>query len=140
MAEQESIEHTGIVQSIEDKYVNVSISSVSACSGCHASGVCEVSGAEEKIVRAINTGDIKPGEAVMVVMEKSLGFRALFLGYLLPFLLVMFLLILLSALSISEPLTGLIALLSLVPYYTVIYLKKEKIGQRFSFTIKKLNR
>jgi sigma-E factor negative regulatory protein RseC len=140
MQEQEKIEHIGIVQSIEDKYINVSITSASACSGCHASGVCDVSGTEQKVIRAINSGDISIGETVMVVMEKSLGFRALFIGYLLPFLIVMSLLILMSSLSFSEPVSGIIALLSLAPYYGVVYLKKEKIGQRFSFTIKKLNR
>ena len=137
MQEQEKIEHAGVVQSIDDKYVNVSITSMSACSGCHAAGVCEVSGSEEKIIRAVNTSDIKPGERVMVIMERSLGFRALFIGYLLPFLIVMFLLVLLSSLSLSEPVAGIFALLSLGPYYLLLYLRKEKIGQKFSFTIKK---
>lgn len=140
MENQEKIEHTGIVQSIEDNFVNVSITSSSACAGCHASGICEVSGAEEKIIRAINTGDITKGELVMVMMEKSLGFKALFLGYLLPFIIVLLLLIFLTSVSVSEPVAGIIALLSLAPYYLVIYLKKEKIGKNFSFTIKKLNR
>jgi len=140
MQDKVTIEHTGIVQSIEDKYVNVSIISGSSCSACHASGVCEVSGSEEKIIRAINTGDVKNGDPVMVLMERSLGFRALLIGYLLPFMLVLFMLITLTSLSVSEPVAGLIALLSLAPYYGIIYLRKEKIGTKFSFTIKKLNR
>jgi sigma-E factor negative regulatory protein RseC len=76
---------------------------------------------------------------VMVMMEKSMGFKALFLGYLLPFMLVLTILVTFTALSFSEPVAGSIALISLLPYYLFIYLRKEKIGKKFSFTIKKLN-
>lgn len=140
MDNHNNIEHTGVVQSIEDKYVNISILSASACAGCHAAGVCEVSGAEEKIIRATGNIDVKLGEMVLVTMERAMGFRALFIGYLMPFMLVLFLLILLTSLGLPEPVTGMVALLSLIPYYTTVYLRKEKIGKKFSFKIKKLNR
>ena len=140
MDKHNNIEHTGVIQSIEDKYVNVSILSASACAGCHAAGVCEVSDTEEKIVRALKTIDVKRGEMVLVIMERALGFRALFIGYLMPFIILLLLLILLTSLSVSEPVTGIAAILSLVPYYLAVYLSKEKIGKKFSFTIKKLNK
>jgi sigma-E factor negative regulatory protein RseC len=139
MQDLEKIEHTGIVQSIEDNHVNVSIISSSACAGCHAAGVCEVSSTDEKIIRTLKTIEVKRGEMVMVMMEKSMGFKALFLGYLLPFMLVLTILVTFTALSFSEPVAGSIALISLLPYYLFIYLRKEKIGKKFSFTIKKLN-
>ena len=140
MQERNIIEHIGIVQSIDDKHVTVSIQSNSACVGCMASGVCDVSGSEEKVVKASLTDNIRIGEMVNVVMQQSLGFRALFIGYLLPFIIVMVLLIVLSSLSLPELVSGLVALVSLIPYYLVIYLRKEKIGKDFSFTIKKMNR
>lgn len=139
MQNPDKIEHTGIVQSIEDNHVNVSIISNSACAACHASGVCEVSSSEEKIIRTNKNIDVSRGEMVMVMMEKSMGFRALLLGYIFPFLLLITTLILLTILSFSEARAGLIALFTLLPYYLFIYMKKERIGRGFSFTIKKLN-
>ena len=46
------------------------------------------------------------GEEVNVVMSQSQGFRAFFLGYLLPFLIIMFILITLTALGVKELLAG----------------------------------
>ncbi len=138
MSSTDTIEHSGTVQSIEGKYVNVRIVSHPSCVGCASSGVCEVSENEEKVIQVLNSGDVKTGDKVMVVMESSLGFRALFIGYLLPFLVVLFLLVLLTSLSVPELTAGLVSLLSLVPYYIVVYLSREKIRKRFSFTIKKI--
>jgi len=140
MHDKDKIEHTGIVQSIEDVYVNISIVSNASCVGCQASGICDVSESEEKIIRAVRIDNLKKGEMVLVLMERALGFKALFIGYLFPFILVMFLLILLSSLHFSELKAGLLSLFSLIPYYLIIYLMKEKIGKNFSFTIKKLNK
>ncbi|MDT8401151.1 MAG: SoxR reducing system RseC family protein [Bacteroidales bacterium] len=137
MQKENTIEHSGIVKSTGKDYTIVDIVSHPACSGCLASGICDLSGQENKEIRTERSIDVKAGDRVLVVMSQSLGFRALFMGYLLPFIIVMIVLITMTSLSFSEPLSGLTALLSLIPYYAVIYLKKEKIGKSFSFTIKK---
>ncbi len=137
MQNDNTIEHTGIVKSIENKHITVNILSHPACSGCIASGICDLSGRSNKEIK-VNTGpEVKAGDRVLVIMKKSMGFRALFLGYLLPFIIVMLILIVLTSLSVSEPVTGITALFALVPYYTIIYLRKEKVGKSFSFNIKK---
>ncbi len=137
MQNDNTIEHTGIVKSVDNKHITVSVLSHPACSGCLASGICDLSGRENKEIKA-NTGPkVRAGDQVIVVMRKSMGFRALFLGYLLPFIIVMLILITMTSLSLSEPVSGITALISLIPYYTIIYIKKEKIGKSFSFTIKK---
>ncbi len=137
MQKESTIEHTGIVKSVDNKHVVVDIVAHPACSGCLASGICDLSEQRNKEIRAVSNPDVKVGEQVLVVMRQSLGYRALFLGYLLPFMIVITILITMTSLSISEPVSGLSALLSLVPYYAIIYIKKEKIGKSFSFTIKK---
>ena len=137
MENTNTIEHTGIVKSIEKNYVNIAILSHPSCSGCVASGVCDVSGKSEKLIRAGSRIDLTPGDRVMVVMEQSLGYRALLLGYILPFITVLIMLITLTSLSVHELLAGLISIGSMAVYYLVIYLNKEKIGRKFSFTIKK---
>ncbi|HDZ41148.1 MAG TPA: RseC/MucC family positive regulator of sigma(E) [Bacteroidetes bacterium] len=137
MQKESTIEHTGIVKSAGEDYAIVDIVAHPACSGCLASGICDLSAQKNKEIRTINNTDVKAGDRVLVVMRQSLGFRALFLGYLLPFIVVMIILIIMTSLSFSEPISGITALLSLIPYYIIIYLKKEKIGKSFSFTIKK---
>ena len=47
------IEHDGIVQKSEKNYVNVKITSVSACSGCHADGICSLADKKDKIIEII---------------------------------------------------------------------------------------
>lgn len=138
MQSTDTIEHTGIVKSIRENNLIVSIIAHPACSGCHASGICDVSGQEQKEIEAIKSFDVKIGDKVLVVMAKSLGFKALFIGYILPFLIMLSILIIMTALSLSEAITGIAAFISLIPYYFIIYLRKETIGKSFTFTIKKL--
>ena len=137
MPKENTIEHTGVVKSVDSDHVTVSIVAHPACSGCIASGICDLSDRDNKEIEASCETAVKVGERVIVLMKQTMGFRALFLGYLFPFLVVLFILISLSALSVPEHITGVTAFLSLIPYYTIIYLKKEKIGRSFSFTIKK---
>jgi len=137
MQNDNTIEHSGVVKSVENKHVTVNILSHPACSGCIASGICDLSGNANKEIKASAGHEVKAGDKVLVVMKRSMGFRALFLGYLLPFIILMLILIVLTSLSVSEPVSGITALFSLIPYYTIIYLRKKKVGKSFSFTIKK---
>lgn len=109
---------------------------MSACSSCHAKGACAASDMQEKVIEA-NAGqrEFSVGDEVTIVGKESMGFKALFLGYLLPFLIVLIALIVGTAMSINESIAGLIALASLVPYYGILYLTKDKIKKSFIFEI-----
>ena len=137
MPETSTIEHTGIVQFIGERFIDVRIVSHPACAGCAATNICDVSEKKEKIIQAKRIPGIDIGEEVDVLMSREQGFRALFLGYILPFIIVLVLLITFSALGFSELIAGLLALGSLLPYYLSIYLSREKISKKFSFSIKK---
>ena len=90
MQKSNIIEHSGIVESIENNVVKVNILSASACSSCHAKGSCGVAETENKIVENFNPEKtFSVGEHVNVVAEESLGFKALFYAYLLPFILIL---------------------------------------------------
>ena len=100
MAEK-PIEHKGIIQRITDKSIFVSIIAESACISCKAKGVCTTGDVEEKIIEVIKpVQDYSIGDHVTVQLKRSLGFRALFYGYILPFIVVLFALIILSAIII----------------------------------------
>lgn len=132
----EVINHEGVVTSNSGKSVFVSISSQSACSGCHAKGSCGILGTTSKIVEVKGSYDVQPGDIVNVLMEQSAGFTALFFGYLLPFISLLAVLITMISLNIAELTAGLVSLGSLLPYYLVLFLFRNKLGEKFSFTLK----
>lgn len=140
MQNTKTIEHKGFIQSIENGLIKVSILAQSACASCHAKGACSMSDMQDKTIDIYNnTENYKLGESVNVILEQKLGFKALFLGYMLPFIIVLTSLIILTATTHNEALSGLISLALLVPYYVGLYTQKEKLKKSFSFKIEKLD-
>lgn len=132
------IEHEGLVKKVTDDAVIVGIIKNSGCTSCQAKGNCNISEVEEKEIEVAHHGqNFVIGEAVNVFFRKSLGFRALFLGYILPFLLVLLVLVVMTGFGTNEGLAGLISLGALIPYYIVIYFVKGKLKNTFSFSIEK---
>ncbi len=64
-----------------------------------------------------------------------MGFKALWFGYLLPLLLLVFSLIVFSGFIENEALAGLFALSVLVPYYIIIALMKNRLQKLFVFRL-----
>ncbi len=139
MKEAPQIEHKGIIKEIKDNDLKVSIVSHSACASCEVNGVCSVSDLEEKIVDVFveNPNEYKEGESVEVFYKQSLGFRALLIGYLLPFMIILITMIVMLSLTEKELIAGLVSLGMLIPYYLTVYFAKNKIKKTFSFSIKK---
>jgi sigma-E factor negative regulatory protein RseC len=131
-----TIDHDGIVQRNEDNKVIVAISASSACSGCHAEGSCSLSGHEEKLIEVQGKYDVRPGDAVTVLMKQSMGYTALFLGYLLPLIIVVSLLVALVSFKVPELASGLISLVVLIPYYFIVFLFRKTVNNKFTFTLK----
>jgi len=137
MPSKDDITHPGIIQTIDDKQINVKILAQSACSSCHAKGMCSVAEMEEKIVVVVNDGrmNYSPGDSVILKMKKSLGPRAVFLGYFLPFLIVTISLFILVSITGKEGISALISLGLLIPYYLVLSFLKDRLAKRFNFAI-----
>lgn len=130
------INHEGIVQKIDDLSVIVSISSSTACSGCHAEGSCNMSGMEEKIIEVKGRYNVRPGDKVTIQMKQSMGYAALFLGYLLPLISVISVLITLIALEVTELTAGVLSLAILIPYYIILFFFRRRINEKFTLTLK----
>ncbi len=139
MKETTQIEHKGIVKSIIGNELQVSIITQAGCAACTLKGSCSVSEVEEKIVDVFveDPNKYKNGENVEVYYSQALGFRALFLGYVLPFLILVISLLILMSVTQKELLSGIISLFLLAPYYLILYFSKDKIKQTFKFSIKK---
>ena len=139
MSDQTTIDHIGWIESVEDNTVRVRINSQSACASCHAKGACSAADMEEKYFNLPADGrEFANGEQVRVHIARRLGLKAVALGYIYPFLVLMSVLIALTIAGVPELQSGLIALLTLVPYYIVIYLLKNRLNRNFSFTLEKI--
>lgn len=137
MSARDNITHPGIVEQISKDSIFVKILAMSACSSCHAKGMCSIAEVEEKVIEVKKDPkrDLNEGQEVTVAMQKSLGGKAVFLGYILPFLVLMGVLILVLSLTGNEGIAGLSAILILIPYYWLLYIFRDKLKRTFSFKI-----
>ena len=133
---KETIQHDGVVQQADSNSVFVKITSLHACSGCHAEGSCALTGKEEKIVEVPGNYSVKAGDLVTIIMNQSMGYIAVVLGYIMPLLIVILTLIILISVSVPELTAGLLSLSVLAPYYFLMYLFRNKIDKKFTFTLK----
>jgi len=130
------IEHDGTVKSIENGAVTVKIISASACSGCHAKGVCSLSEMKEKTVIVPGMYNVNQGDSVIIRMKRSMGYKALLLGYIFPMILFIAALVVLGLVSKNEITTGLGAIAVLVLYYIILRFFRKTIDSKFTFTLK----
>ena len=139
MREKNTIEHKGIVEAVENGIITVNVIAQSACASCHVKGSCSVGDIEEKVVEIYsNDKSFTKYEQVMVKLQQSLGFKALFYGYIAPFLLIVIVLIIATEYGLEEGYAGLLSLAPLPIYYYILYLLKDKMKKTFSFSIHKI--
>jgi len=136
MSQAGSIEHEGIVENVSSDSVDIRIASEAACSGCHAEGFCSLTGKEHKIIHVEGKYKVEEGDTVSVVISESTGYKAVFLGYLLPLLILIISLVLFISFSVREIFAGLFSIGVLVPYFLILYFFRERINQNFTFTLK----
>lgn len=134
----DDISHSGIVESIEDGCVRVRILQTSACAACKIAGHCHASESKEKIVevRTTKAAGRQVGDEVTVCASRRVVSRAMNIGFVLPFLLMVLTLVVVLQLTGSEAKAGLSAVAVLVPYYVMVWLLRERIGRRVSFYIR----
>lgn len=137
MSNNRMVYHDGQVISIDGGHARVRILSKSACTGCHAKGVCSAADVQEKIIDTVPTGPMNAGDLVTVVIEERLGWKAVFYGFFLPFVVMFIMLFTFKAITGSETEAALFAIASLFPYYLVLYLFRKKIEKDFIFRAEK---
>jgi len=133
----DSIQHKGTIKKIDENSIWVEIIVQSACAGCHVKSVCTVADMKEKMIEVGKKGNetYNIGDEVTVSMASSKGTKALFLGYLLPFLILVFSLIILVEILNNEGLAGLLAISTLIPYYIILYFLRNRMKRTFEFRL-----
>lgn len=130
------IKHIGFVKEVKGSSLIVNIVNQSACSSCHAQGACSVSDFQDKEIEIANVGNsYSQGQEVTVIFKESQGFTALFYGYVLPFILVMFTLIVVVSVTNNELIGGLLSLAVLIPYFITLHFFRHLLKKVFKFEV-----
>ncbi len=133
------IKHEGYISKITNQVITVSLKGNVNCEGCKAQSACGVSESNDKEIEILNTNQsFKLSEPVNVVLEKSLGLKAVFWAYVFPFILMMLTLIITSN-FLKEWIAGLVSLFVLIPYYFVLYKMKSSFQKAFQISILKFS-
>ena len=137
MAKKNEIVHSGKVIEINPDFTTVEIMVSSACSECHAKGLCGMSEMEEKVIM-VPTDPYEPrniGDIVQVKTKMTMGLKAVWISYVIPLAVLMILILSLSAVIENEFLRGGIAIAGVGLYYFVIWLLKDRLSDQFEFYI-----
>ncbi len=135
------IEHKGIIKRINGNQITVCIIQKSACSACHAKSVCMAADSKEKLVNiSDSSGKFIENEQVIIEGKKSIGYSAIFWAFVIPLIILISILLLsLNYFKLSEVEAALSSIISLAPYYFILYLFRNQMSNSFKFSIKKLN-
>ena len=131
------IKHNGVVDGVEEGCVRVRILQSSACSACKVAAHCNASETKEKIieVQVADADRYQRGDSVIVVADTAVGFRASLYGYLLPLILMVVSLVAVLKITQSEGYAAMSALGILIPYYVGLYLLRNKLRNKLSFSL-----
>lgn len=132
-----TIQHRGIVKNINGASIEVLIVQSTACSSCSAKGHCSSSESKEKIIEVIERNhSYEIGDSVMLEGETSMGLKAVLLAFVLPFVWMVFCLFVLMSFLNNELYAAMLSLVSLVPYYLILWFLKDQIKHKFTFKLK----
>ena len=141
MSKEKSVTHKGTIIEITQECIRVEIINKSMCAACHAKGFCSAGDTKDKIidVEYYNNGEFAVGDEVEVIMKRSMGFKAVWISYVVPLVILLIFLLTLQGMGLSELHSGLFSLLAVCVYYLMVYLFKDKLANKFVFTIVKKN-
>ena len=137
MAKKNEIVHSGKIVDITPDFTTVQIIASSACSECHAKGLCGMSEEQEKIIM-LPTDPYTPrqvGEEVQVKTKMTMGLKAVWISYVIPLVILKILILSLSSVIGNEYLRGAVAIAGVGIYYFIIWLLRDKLSDQFEFYI-----
>ena len=138
MAKKNEIRHSGKILEITPDFTTVQIVVSSACSSCHAKGLCGMSEDEEKVIMVPTDpyAGHKVGDEVQVMTKMTMGLKAVWISYVIPLAILMILILTLSMVIDSQAVCGLSAVGGVALYYFVIWLLRSRLENEFTFYIK----
>ena len=137
MKNTETISHEGIVTKLTDDELEIKILAQSACAACHAKSACGMGEQAEKILTVLRPQgqDFTINQKLNVKMAIGQGNKAAVLAYLIPIILLLVVLFVCLGLGLNEGLSALISIVALIPYYIILYLRRDKLKKKFEYLI-----
>ena len=133
-----SVSHKGKIVSITPQFTTVEIISESACSSCHAAGLCGMSEYTKKAIEVpTHSWDgYEVGQEVKVVLRASMGHKAVWLAYVIPLVIMVAVLLGMTSAGAGELLSGVVAIDSVALWYFVLWLLRGRLQNEYIFEIK----
>lgn len=133
----EQIEHPAEIIKIEKGRIFAKVEVKSACGHCAMKGTCGIGDCTDKTIEIAvdNADNYHIGDKITVILDQNYGFYALFLGYILPLLLVLAVLFASLAMDLSEIESGIYSIIILIPYYFGLSLSRKYLRKKFLFKI-----
>jgi len=137
MSKKNQIAHKGRIVEITPDFTTVEIIVSSACSGCHAKGLCGMSEEQDKIIMLPTDpyAEYAVGDEVNVFTKMTMGLKAVWISYVIPLAILMILILSLSTVIGNEFLRGGVAIAGVAVYYLFIWLFRDKLSDEFVFYI-----
>ncbi len=133
------IEKKASVTAISGKKITVSISMEAACENCALAGACISENCGSRKIEVIhpNPESFKIGESVYIEMAEKEAFKAVFLSYIMPLILVIFTLAVSMVITNDEIKSGIFSIIILIPYYLLLLLSTKKGKASVQFKLRK---
>ena len=135
-----NITHKGTVINIFRDTVTVAVESSEACGGCSSKSACSLgtqSGTRNILITTPEAEQYSVGERVVVATKMPMGLMAVFYSYLLPAIVLVATLAAVVGLGGSEEVAAIASLAAVALYYTALWIARERISRKISFTIHK---
>jgi len=134
----EEITHKGIITAIDPEITTIQIITESACAACHAKGLCSLGDSKIKEVQVRTSAwtPRKVGDEVEVALRKAMGYKAVFIAYGMPLVVLFTALLVLNAIGVGELYAGLGAIGAVLLCYLVIFLFRNKLSKEYTFYLK----
>lgn len=131
-----SVRQSATVLTVTDTEITLEVCRAEACGACRARSAC--GGSSERTMTLANDGQgYSVGEQVTLVMERSMGLKAVIIAYLVPVFLMIGALLALRSVGLSELVSGGVTLLVLVVYMLMIRVFRGFISREISIIIEK---
>ncbi|MCQ2306914.1 MAG: SoxR reducing system RseC family protein [Bacteroidales bacterium] len=134
---EERVSHTGVITDITGNELEIEILSSASCGSCSIKSACGMSETKEKHI-TVPKPDGKEfivGQPVKVSMTARQGGRAAIYAYLVPALLMIFMILIISCFSSEDWIAAVAGIGVAAIYYFILFLFKGKIRQRFEYEV-----
>ena len=134
---EDTVSHEGVITKIDGDTLEIKIIAQSACAACHAKSACTMSDQAEKVLTVPKPEgqEFQLFQKVKVVMAVGQGNKAAVLAYLVPIILLLASLFVCLGIGLSEGLSALIGIAVLIPYYFILYLRRDQLKKKFDYRI-----